>query len=333
VRLLCYCREGFEATLEEEAAARFSGRALTLAPAHLQVEADDPGAQRTAAWVFARQVVPVLSEIADLPPHDRLHPLLAHLPPNLPKVCAIRLEAPDTNAGRALSPFLNRFGPLLEPVFAPRMARSSQHVLHLFFISPTHVIVGLTDTRCASPWAGGIPRLRVGRDAPSRSAAKLAEAFHVLVGDAACARLLVPGRRAVDLGAAPGGWSWWLAEQGLRVQAIDNGPLKGAALGHPLIEHLRADGFRYRWRGVVDWLTCDMVEQPQRVAQLVAGHLAEGRARQALFNLKLPMKQRWAALEACRTLIARTLKGIPHRLQVKQLYHDREEVTAWLSRE
>ena len=52
-----------------------------------------------------------------------------------------------------------------------------------------------------------------------------------------------PGQRAVDLGAAPGGWSWHLANRGLRVTAIDNGPMSPQALATGMIEHLRADGF------------------------------------------------------------------------------------------
>ena len=74
---------------------------------------------------------------------------------------------------------------------------------------------------------------------------------------------------AVDLGAAPGGWTWQLVQRGLKVIAVDNGPLKGAAAEHPAIKHLRQDGFRFRPQRPVDWLVCDMVEQPQRVATLM----------------------------------------------------------------
>ena len=39
-------------------------------------------------------------------------------------------------------------------------------------------------------------------------------------------RLLREGMRAADLGAAPGGWTWVLTRHGMRVQSIDNGPLR-----------------------------------------------------------------------------------------------------------
>src|SRR5690606_41702973 len=55
-----------------------------------------------------------------------------------------------------------------------------------------------------------------------------------------------PTRRSSDLGAAPGGWTWVLVRQGLRVIAIDNGPLREHLFDTGLVEHLRADGFRWQ---------------------------------------------------------------------------------------
>ncbi len=85
--------------------------------------------------------------------------------------------------------------------------------------------------------------------------------------------------------------------------------------------HRRADGFKFVPPNSVDWLVCDMVEQPLRIARLVADWLAKGWARRALINLKLPMRQRYLELERCLALFA------THEVRCKQLYHDREEVT------
>ena len=46
------------------------------------------------------------------------------------------------------------------------------------------------------------------------------------------------GMRAADLGAAPGGWTWVLTRHGLRVQSVDNGPLRQHVLDSGLVEHL-----------------------------------------------------------------------------------------------
>ena len=79
-------------------------------------------------------------------------------------------------------------------------------------------------------------------------------------------------------------------------------------------------------------MVCDMVEQPSRIASLVAEWIATGRCRYAIFNLKLPMKRRVEAVEQCRELIRKRLNSVgPFDLRIKHLYHDREEVTAFLT--
>jgi 23S rRNA (cytidine2498-2'-O)-methyltransferase len=148
------------------------------------------------------------------------------------------------------------------------------------------------------------------------------------------ARMLRQGMTAVDLGAAPGGWTWQLVKRGIRVTAVDNGPMKGALAHHPLVQHLKQDGFKYAPRKTLDWLVCDMVEKPSRVAALIGDWFAAGWCRHAIFNLKLPMKQRLAALDAALGGIRERLdaEDLHYRMMAKHLYHDREEVTVFLSR-
>ena len=73
-----------------------------------------------------------------------------------------------------------------------------------------------------------------------------------------------------------------------------------------------------------------LVDEPAALAQALAD--AEGWAPQAIFNLKLPMKKRWEEVLRCRGIIDEALGGGGYYLRMKQLYHDREEVTAYLSR-
>ena len=140
--------------------------------------------------------------------------------------------------------------------------------------------------------------------------------------------------RAVDLGAAPGGWTWQLSQRGLRVVAVDNGPLKGSVTSDPLVEHVRADGLTYRPRRAVDWMVCDMVLQPSRIAALVASWIGDGACRRSIFNLKLPMKKRYAEVQRCATIIGDVLRErrVRHVLRLRQLYHDREEITGYCAR-
>ena len=95
--------------------------------------------------------------------------------------------------------------------------------------------------------------------------------------------------------------------------------------------HLREDGFRYRPAHPVDWLVCDMVEQPRRVAELIGEWLIGGHCRFAVFNLKLPMKQRFKEVELCRQRMHEAAQAAGKRLdwRARQLYHDREEITVF----
>ncbi len=140
--------------------------------------------------------------------------------------------------------------------------------------------------------------------------------------------------RAVDLGAAPGGWTWHLAQRGLRVTAIDNAPLKGDIADDSLVTHLRADGLKYVPRKPVDWMVCDIVDQPSRIAAVVGRWIGEGHARHAIFNLKLPMKKRYDEVRRCEAIIVETLQRahVRHALRFAHLYHDREEITGYCAR-
>ncbi len=254
---------------------------------------------------------------------------------------SLRIEMPDTNEGKALSGLARALeSPLATSLRDRRMlvdvnadndasserARASN--VHVFLVDGAHAYLGASVSPWASRWPMGIPRLRMPGAAPSRSTLKLAEAIVTFVGDREAA-LLRAGMRAVDLGAAPGGWTWQLAYRGLRVTAVDNGPLKGGVRDDPLVTHLRADGLKYLPKRPVDWMTCDIAEQPARIATLVARWIGEGHARHAIFNLKLPMKKRYDEVERCAAIIGSGLERsrVRHRFALRQLYHDREEVT------
>jgi 23S rRNA (cytidine2498-2'-O)-methyltransferase len=77
-------------------------------------------------------------------------------------------------------------------------------------------------------------------------------------------------------------------------------------------------------------MVCDMVEQPRRVAERMATWLRQGWCRHAIFNLKLPMKKRWDETRLCLDLFAEQA-GKPLTLRAKQLYHDREEITVFVT--
>ncbi len=159
--------------------------------------------------------------------------------------------------------------------------------------------------------------------APSRSYLKVEEAYIVLGREPAA------GETVCDLGAAPGGWSYSAAKRGARVVAIDNGPLKGGALGHPQIAHRCEDAFRFAPRDgeTFDWLFCDMLEEPHHVLQhIVTPWLARGWCRRFVVNLKFGRVDPIALLRELRATDSPFI-GYARDARIRQLYHDREEFT------
>jgi 23S rRNA (cytidine2498-2'-O)-methyltransferase len=330
---LIYCRPGFERDCVEETQAKPVQAVENTGYVTLQGKPRLNFRQLT----FARQLLRLHAEVAELPERDRLTPLLAAVPNTPEQFGALFLEVPDTNEGKTLSGFTKRFHPLLaeELQITSRLTDDpTLPRLHIFFRDNLHALIATSDPHNSSSSLNGIHRVSMAHDAPSRSYLKLAEALEVFLDKEEQAQWLKPGMTAVDLGAAPGGWTWQLAQRGFKVTAVDNGPLKGAAAAHPSIKHLRQDGFRFRPQRPVDWLVCDMVEQPQRVADLMTEWFVGGFTQRAIFNLKLPMKKRVVALHDAleRIRTALNAKGIRYQLEAKQLYHDREEVTVFLAR-
>jgi 23S rRNA (cytidine2498-2'-O)-methyltransferase len=272
---------------------------------------------------------------------DRITPIVAAAR-DLGVTCGtLWLEYPDTNDGKHLSSLCRRLEPLLrEALQSAQVLTTNENplptqlpTLHVVFTSKQEAYVTTSAHAWNSAWAMGIPRLKMPRDVPSRSTLKLAEAFATFLTDDEQLRLLRPGLHAVDLGAAPGGWTWQLAHRGVRVTAVDNGPMKGSVADDPLVTHLREDGMTWRPRRPVDWLVCDIVLQPVRIAELVGRWVADGYARRAIFNLKLPMKKRYDEVQRCASRILEITghAGMNVELRIRQLYHDREEVTGFLS--
>ncbi|PKM32111.1 MAG: 23S rRNA (cytidine(2498)-2'-O)-methyltransferase RlmM [Gammaproteobacteria bacterium HGW-Gammaproteobacteria-12] len=271
-----------------------------------------------------------------LPESDRISVLLDALA-DYPVCGSLWLEVVDTNDGKELSTFCKKFeaplrkallkaGKLVDDARKPRLL--------LTFKSGREVFAGIAEADNQAMWPMGIPRLKFPREAPSRSTLKLEEAWHHFIPREQWDQRLARGMTAVDLGAAPGGWTWQLVNREIRVTAVDNGPMAESLMYSGFVVHQRADGFTFRPRHPVHWMVCDIVEKPARTAAMIETWLGEGLCREAVVNLKLPMKQRYAEV---RRLLDRIESGLAERglkvsIGCKQLYHDREEVTCHLRR-
>ncbi|MFZ2541995.1 MAG: 23S rRNA (cytidine(2498)-2'-O)-methyltransferase RlmM [Gallionella sp.] len=342
---LLYCRPGFEQDCAQEALRQAKQQKPIIATEQPAILADSGYVvvalnDQTLSYrelIFTRQLIRLHHSIAVLPERDRLTPILDAIAAMPGTFGTLWIEVPDTNAGKLLTAFTRRFQPLLESALREHgrlqdIPHSTR--LHVFFPDKSSVQIGSSDPHNSAAAIMGIIRQSMPAEAPSRSTMKLAEAIEVFMDRSEQTRLLRSGMHAVDLGAAPGGWTWQLVKRGIRVTAVDNGPMKGALINHPLVQHLKQDGFKYVPRKTVDWLICDMVEKPSKVATLIGVWFAAGWCKHAIFNLKLPMKQRVAALDSALGGIRKQLdeEGINYRMMAKQLYHDRDEVSVFLTK-
>lgn len=277
--------------------------------------------------VFARQWF--LGDEVALESSNRVNGILAALDGQ--QGCAVFIESPDSNVGKELQGLCRAIRAPLEQALKKQKQLKEGHPqrLHVCFVDGTLAYVGAVQVSHAHPEPMGITRLRMPKDAPSRSTLKLEEALITFIPRDEWPTRMRPKMRCVDLGAAPGGWTYQMVNLGLTVIAIDNGPIDKRLMETGQVKHLRADGFVYKPERPVEWLICDMVEKPMRVAQMLAKWMSHRWCNEAIVNLKLPMKKRFDEMERCMEVISTALerKNIEYELAAKHLYHDREEIT------
>jgi len=290
-----FARAGF--ALEAELAPAPAEAAAALARALDAAAAGERRAWLLQAWV------------PDADATNPLAPRVAALAGEV--VAALEAARPDLALRRAEEPIdAVRYGGLLG---------------QLCLLSPERLLVGaLRAEHSPTLSAGGRARSRMPREAPSRAARKLVEAFDWI------GRAPEAGELCVDLGAAPGGWTAVLLERRARVIAVDPARLTAPLRKRRGLLHLQRSAFDYTPDERADWLCCDMAWRPLEVAALLAKWGRRRWASTLCANLKLPMKQRVTFVEKICAAVA---EGGWQDLRARQLYHDREEftLTAWRS--
>ncbi len=287
--------------------------------------------------IFARQMIAVSDELTGLPADDRISPILDKVVgyENFPTCGDLRVETPDTNEAKELLKFCRKFTVPLRSALRGKgklypKDNTKKPVLHVCFVAPGCCFVGYSLPGNNSQFFMGIPRLKFPSDAPSRSTLKLEEAFHVFIPRQEWDTRLAPGMWAVDLGACPGGWTYQLVKRSMFVHAVDNGMMAESLMETGQVKHHMEDGFKFiPAKKNVTWIVCDMIEKPSRVAQLMGEWIIRGLAKEAIFNLKLPMKGRYDEVLDDIDNLKYFLKenDVKFKLQAKHLYHDREEIT------
>jgi len=321
-----------ESLLPPEAVWLDPGIALIEAPAGFDAFAE---AVAAAAPAFVRHLAPVEFTVPLSASLDDL-PVLAHAAARL----AGRLDPAGTFSvqtrilGEGKLPYRKvivneRLSTALAGATGARMdARNPAQVVSVL-CTPTKGYLGLSFTaQNRSSWPGGMHRLKDLDGQISRAEHKLEEALAVF-------GLTLPSTgKALDLGAAPGGWTRVLRQRGLSVTAVDPADLDPRLASDAGVVHVRrkVQDFRDltpRFDVIVNDLRMDPAESVDMMLMVRPMLLPGGLALQ---TLKLPEEHTTPrhTLDTIRDALAR-LADQYTVLGARHLYHNRSEVTVALS--
>lgn len=201
------------------------------------------------------------------------------------------------------------------------VARGGQQYVLSSCITAKGVVLGLNRrSDSLSDWPGGRVRLGKGENRVSRAEFKLEELFGLFPLD------LPEHGTAIDLGAAPGGWTRILRQQGLQVWAIDPGEMAPQLLADPAVHHQRttAGEFFRSTQMLFDIAVNDMRMDPMMSASVMADAARRLRpGAYAVVTLKTGLNQPVVTMRRCLDVLRREYEI----LFARQLHHNRHELT------
>lgn len=142
------------------------------------------------------------------------------------------------------------------------------------------------------------------------------------------------GGRALDIGAAPGGWTNVLLQHGFFVDAVDPGDLNPALLSNPKVRHYKckietiAQAEEFAKEHKYDIIVNDMNIEPEKTAQIMnilTPCLKENGL--SIVTIKLPGNPEKGISEAISVLSEKF-----NILKVNNLFHNRQEVTTLIQK-
>jgi 23S rRNA (cytidine2498-2'-O)-methyltransferase len=328
------CRAGAEHDLGSELLFLDEGIGAAIVGPGLVSSARRPQAEPA----FARQVLPagvVLGADVAAPESVRDAAVRMAVDHRGKAPFALHVTTPDTSDARKRSAAAGALREAIierlaseHPAVAERLRRERDReragdgdLLQVCLLDRGAAVLGMgPQAQALSRFPGGVPRMRQPKGAPSRAVLKIDEAFE-WAGLAPSA-----GDVVVDFGAAPGGWTWSVAQRRARVFAVDPARLRPDICALRGVVSIQQSAFEFEPPEPVDWLVCDMAWRPLEVGALLARWARQRKARFLLANIKLAMKKKVEIAYRVR----RTLEEAGWRnLKMRQLYHDRDEVTVF----
>ena len=274
--------------------------------------ADVCATARNLPLVFTRHMFPVC---ADLPAHTSPEAALEDVLQRLDSARSYSVQARSATGNaptRPLSEALQARGYTLD-------IRNPEQVVSVYD-APGAVYVGVSDAHDnLSDWNGGMMHFS-SRELICRAECKLLEAIRVF------SLPIGPGMKALDLGAAPGGWSNALAQRGAAVTAVD--PAELDARVAPLVSHMRmtTQDFLAQSEDAYDLIVNDMKMDALRALEWMyrfKPHLSPDGA--IVSTLKLPKSNGLGAVKQC----LRSIREQGELLGARQLFHNRSEITVY----
>lgn len=274
--------------------------------------------------IFVRHLHPVDLAV-DLPGAEddpgRVAGALAPLLARIPFGANVAVQARQLAQGLPYSRYAVKaaLDPLIEQAGGVPMVQGADQILSIS-ITKKAALVGLsTAAENLSDWPGGEMRFRREEGQLSRAKFKLLEAvtsFGVPT---------VAGAQALDLGAAPGGWTSLLLERGMHVTAVDTGAMDQSLVNHPCLTFQRRNVREVAFPpNTFDLVTCDMSWNPLHTAALVLGLADSVRpGAHGVLTVKLLLQNPTRTIKQVRERLAERYRVE----QVRQLFHNRDEVT------
>ncbi|WP_338551499.1 SAM-dependent methyltransferase [Paenibacillus sp. KS-LC4] len=202
-------------------------------------------------------------------------------------------------------------------------ARQKPDMIFAIYAAFGQLYVGFgTPGEMLSDWPGGAVRFQREEGQISRAKFKLLEAEREFGLN------YETFQQALDIGAAPGGWTSLLLERGLRVTAVDPGELHPSLNGHYALTYHKRNAADVKLPAeAYDLLVCDMSWSPMQMSRLVLD-LQQSLAREATAIITIKLMHR-KPLQTIRDVSERLSSAFTIE-RAKQLFHNRDEITLYL---
>lgn len=225
-----------------------------------------------------------------------------------------RVKSVESNWHKKISKIMSRLEKLLRS--SASLSLEPVEGFFVYFLDFNQVFVSQTAV------IGACQRMHMDSNAPSRAYLKVEEAYTLLNCEPK------RGEKVVDLGAAPGGWTYSALKRKAKVIAIDNANLEKTIKNNPNVTQLKEDALKFipNKSLKIDWLFCDIIEKPEIILEVIHKWLKNGWCKKFIVNLKIGRSDPIGIIKKINDSDT-GLINYCSSLRIRQLYHDRQEIT------